>query len=53
MLFSVKSRRMPKLLMMCNNVTGWVVGNHDIEETNNRLVANNVDALVISVDYRM
>jgi acetyl esterase/lipase len=32
---------------------GWVVGSHDVEEAQNRLVAGKAGVVVVSVDYRL
>ena len=33
--------------------SGWVVGSHEVEEVENRLLAAQAKAVVVSVDYRM
>jgi acetyl esterase/lipase len=32
---------------------GWVVGGHEVEEVENRMLAAHANAVVASVDYRM
>lgn len=34
-------------------ILGWVIGSHEVEEVENRMMAAHANALVISVDYRM
>ena len=34
-------------------ILGWVIGNHEVEEVENRMMAADANALVVSVDYRM
>ena len=34
-------------------VLGWVIGSHEVEEVENRMMAAHANALVLSVDYRM
>ena len=33
--------------------TGWVVGGHEVEEVENRMLAAHANVVVASVDYRM
>ena len=35
------------------NHPGWVVGSHEVEEVENRMIAAHAKAIVASVDYRM
>ena len=34
-------------------IIGWVVGSHEVEEVENRMLAAKGGAVVASVDYRM
>lgn len=43
----------PDLVSLLSLNLGWVVGSHEVEESENRAVAGIGSVVVVSVDYRM
>ena len=39
--------------LLISSILGWVIGSHEVEEVENRMLAARANALVVSVDYRM
>ena len=44
---------LPRSTLAYISITGWVVGSHQVEEVENRMLAAYAGAVVCSVDYRM
>ena len=42
----------PTSILICPSV-GWVIGSHEIEDAENRMMAAHANAVVVRVDYRM